>query len=132
MIKGILSNANIKAAYNQVVSNKGSAGVDKMLVSDLKDYLHEHWVRISAEIESGTYQPQAIRGIEIPKSNGGKRLLGIPTVVDRMLQQSVYQVLCPMYDREFSARFMLFAPSTTNCKRFCRHWTTSMLVINTL
>ncbi len=110
MIKGILSNANIKAAYNQVVSNKGSAGVDKMPVSDLKDYLHEHWARISAEIERGTYQPQAIRGIEIPKSNGGKRLLGIPTVVDRMLQQSVYQVLCPMYDREFSARSYAFRP----------------------
>jgi len=83
MIELILSKANLTAAYKKVVSNKGSAGVDKMKVSDLKPYLQTHWNELKTSVENGTYKPQAVRGVEIPKPNGSKRLLGIPTVVDR-------------------------------------------------
>jgi len=102
MIEAILSKANLTTAYKRVVSNKGSAGVDKMKVSELQPYLKHKWHTIKTSIENGSYTPQAIRGIEIPKSNGGKRLLGIPTVVDRMIQQSINQVLSEVYEREFS------------------------------
>ena len=103
MIKEILSRENMQTAFNQVVSNKGSAGVDKMPVEELKPYLQVHWGRIRTEVETGAYLPQKVLGIEIPKSNGGKRLLGIPTVVDRMLQQAINQRLNLIYDCEFSA-----------------------------
>jgi RNA-directed DNA polymerase len=102
MIKEILSKANLTKAYKQVVSNKGSAGVDKMKVTDLKPYLQKHWGALKPQIEKGLYSPQLVKGIEIPKPNGGKRLLGIPTVMDRMLQQAIQQVLSEVYEPEFS------------------------------
>ena len=102
MLEAILTRANLTRAYKQVVSNKGSAGVDKMKVSELKSYLQKHWLRIKTEVENGIYQPQNVLGIEIPKANGGKRLLGIPSVLDRMLQQAIYQQLNLLYDKEFS------------------------------
>jgi len=102
MIELILSKANLTAAYKKVVSNKGSAGVDKMQVTDLKPYLQTHWNELKTSVENGTYRPQAVRGVEIPKPNGSKRLLGIPTVIDRMLQQSIYQVLSEIYEPDFS------------------------------
>jgi len=110
MIKAILSKANLTKAYKQVVSNKGSAGVDKMKVSELKSYLQKHWNELKPKIENGTYSPQAVKGIEIPKPNGGKRLLGIPTVLDRMLQQSIHQVLSEVYEPEFSEFSFGFRP----------------------
>lgn len=102
MIKEILSKANLTKAYKQVVANKGSAGVDRMTVFELKSYLQTHWDELKTEIENGRYAPQAVRGVEIPKPNGDKRLLGIPTVLDRMLQQAIYQELNTLYDPEFS------------------------------
>jgi len=102
MIEEILSKANLTKAYKQVVKNKGSAGVDKMKVTDLKLYLQKHWNELKPTIKNGTYVPQAVKGIEIPKPNGGKRLLGIPTVIDRMLQQAIHQELSEIYDPEFS------------------------------
>lgn len=102
MIEEILSKANLTKAYKQVVSNKGSAGVDRMKVCELKSYLNQHWQAIRTQVENGTYNPKAVLGIEIPKANGGKRLLGIPTVLDRMLQQAIYQQLNLLWDNEFS------------------------------
>ena len=102
MIEEILSKANLTRAYKQVVSNKGSAGVDKMKVTDLKPYLQKHWDALKPQIEKGLYSPQLVKGIEIPKPNGGKRLLGIPTVMDRMLQQAIQQILSEVYEPEFS------------------------------
>jgi len=111
MIGKILSKANLTAAYKKVLSNKGSAGVDKMQVTDLKPYLQTHWHEIKTRVENGSYRPQAVKGIEIPKPNGGKRLLGIPTVIDRMLQQSIYQVLSEVYEPEFSHFSFGFRPN---------------------
>jgi len=102
MIEEILSKANLTLAYKKVVSNKGSAGVDKMRVTELKSYIQKHWTTIKTSIEDGSYMPQAVKGIEIPKANGGKRLLGIPTVIDRMIQQSIHQILSEKYEPEFS------------------------------
>ena len=102
LLMKVLDYSNIQKAYRQVTANKGSKGVDGVTTAELQSYMQENWERISKEIITGTYKPQAILGIEIPKSNGGKRLLGIPTVIDRLIQQSIHQVLNPIYDIEFS------------------------------
>ncbi len=110
LISKVLDKQNLKIAYEKVVRNKGVGGVDKLEVSDLKAYLKENWHDLKQQIEQGKYQPRAILGVEIPKSNGKKRLLGIPTVFDRMLQQSVYQVLEPIFEPEFSDYSFGFRP----------------------
>lgn len=92
----------MKAAYDRVVGNKGSAGIDGMSVTELKPYLKEHWPVIKASILDGSYRPQSVKGVEIDKPQGGKRLLGIPTVLDRMIQQAIQQVLNVMFDPKFS------------------------------
>ena len=102
MIAKILQGQNLYKAYRRVVSNKGSCGVDKMRVEELQEYLSTHQRKLVREILAGNYLPNAIRGVEIPKSNGKKRLLGIPTVVDRWLQQAVSQQLMTRFELEFS------------------------------
>lgn len=103
MLEEIVSKDNMKAAYDRVVGNKGSAGVDGMEVSELKPYLKTHWHSIKASILEGTYRPQPVKGVEIDKPKGGKRLLGIPTVLDRLIQQAIQQVLNGIFDPKFSA-----------------------------
>ena len=110
MIEEVLHPANLMKAYKQVVQNKGAAGVDGMQVKELYDYWQIHRERIKESIRSCSYLPQPIRGVEIPKSNGKKRLLGVPTVVDRMLQQAVGQVLCNHYDMDFEDNSYGFRP----------------------
>lgn len=107
----VVSNANLRAAYEQVVKNKGAPGVDGVKTEDLSTYLKTHWVRIRSEILEGTYRPLPVRGVKIPKPNGGQRQLGIPTVVDRLIQQAIHQVLSPLYDPEFSAFSYGFRPN---------------------
>jgi len=102
LIDEIVSYSNLHKAYKQVVSNKGAAGVDGMQVSELWDFLGQNRETIRLSILSGNYHPQAVKGIEIPKSSGGKRLLGIPSVIDRMIQQAIQQVLYVIFNREFS------------------------------
>ena len=110
MIEAVLHPANLMRAYYQVVRNKGAAGVDGMKVEELYAYLQAHRERIKASIRECSYLPQAIRGVEIPKSNGKKRLLGVPTVVDRMLQQAVGQILCNYYEFDFADNSYGFRP----------------------
>jgi group II intron reverse transcriptase/maturase len=102
LLKQVLNYSNVNKAYNHVTSNKGSKGVDGVTTKELSAYMQENWERIKQEITKGEYQPQAVFGVEIPKTSGGKRLLGIPTVIDRLIQQSIHQVLYPIYDIEFS------------------------------
>ena len=102
LLEKVLDYSSINKAYRRVTANKGSKGVDGVTTKELSSYMQENWERIKQEITKGEYQPQAVLGVEIPKSNGGKRLLGIPTVIDRLIQQSIHQVLYPMYDIEFS------------------------------
>ena len=106
----ILSKSNLTRAYDQVVRNQGSAGSDRMQVSELKLHLQKHWGEIRSAIEQGVYQPKPVLGIEIPKRSGGKRMLGIPTVTDRMIQQAIHQVLSPKWEPEFSNYSFGFRP----------------------
>lgn len=83
LLEEMISRGNMMKAYNRVVSNKGAAGVDGMTTGRLKEYLQREWPRIKEELLNGTYQPQPVRKVEIPKPGGGVRVLGIPTVLDR-------------------------------------------------
>ena len=98
-------------ACQQVVSNKGSAGVDGMSVKELSTYLKQNRNKIATALTNGQYLPQPILGVSIPKSNGKKRLLGIPTVIDRLLQQAVSQVIMPKFELEFKAHSYGFRPN---------------------
>ena len=91
-------------AYERVVSNKGAAGVDKMSVDALLGHMQCHWSTIKQKLVAGTYIPQAVKKVEIDKATGGKRMLGIPTVSDRLIQQAIAQQLTAMYDSGFSER----------------------------
>ena len=102
LLENILSRNNLTRAYNQVVGNKGAAGVDGMTVDNLGAYLNENWNTIRQKIEEGKYKPSAVRRVSIPKPNGGERHLGIPTVFDRLLQHSISQELDKLYDETFS------------------------------
>ena len=93
MLDKILSKENLTRAYHRVVANGGAAGIDGMKASELQSYLNGAWVFLKVEILEGKYEPKAVRRVEIPKPNGGKRLLGIPTVLDRLLQQAIAQEL---------------------------------------
>jgi len=110
MITKILQPKNLYKAYRKVVSNKGSAGVDGMGVKQLRDYMDANRIDIVRSVISGDYIPSAIKGVEIPKASGGKRLLGVPTVVDRWLQQAVSQQLMTKFELEFSAHSYGFRP----------------------
>ena len=110
MIEEILSAGNMRAAYRQVVSNKGAAGIDGMGVDELHDHLWKNWSAIKSQIQCGTYIPCAVRKVEIPKPNGGKRMLGIPTVTDRLIQQAIAQKLNLLYDGSFSESSFGFRP----------------------
>jgi len=102
LLELVLERGNMTRAYEQVVSNKGSHGIDKMTVDQLKPYLKENWEKIKSQILAGTYKPQPVRRVEILKPDGGIRLLGIPTVLDRMIQQAIAQILNGVFDHTFS------------------------------
>jgi len=110
MIEKVLQAKNLYKAYRQVVSNKGAAGIDGMQVSELKSYIDQHRTPMLTAILNRQYVPQAIRGVEIPKSNGKTRLLGVPTVVDRWLQQAVSQQLATRFELEFEEESYGFRP----------------------
>lgn len=110
MVEKLLSRSNMLRAYQHVVSNKGSAGVDGMKVSELGKHLKSTWSQTKQAIEEGKYLPSPIKGVEIPKPNGKKRLLGIPTVEDRLIQQGLYQLLMPIFEKDFQANSYGFRP----------------------
>jgi RNA-directed DNA polymerase len=106
----VVERANLTAALQRVKVNKGSPGVDGMPVEALPGYLTEHWPALREQLLQGTYQPQPVTRVEIPKPDGGTRRLGVPTVVDRFLQQAVLQVLQGDWDRTFSPHSYGFRP----------------------
>jgi RNA-directed DNA polymerase len=101
---------NLKEALRRVKANQGSAGVDGMTVGGISDYLKQHWPAIREQLLNGTYEPKPVRRVEIPKPDGGVRKLGIPTVLDRFIQQAVMQVLQRHWDRTFSDHSYGFRP----------------------
>lgn len=110
LLEQILSPTNLNRAYKKVRSNKGKGGVDKMEVDALKGYLIENRDKLLQSIRDGKYHPDPVRRVEIPKENGKKRMLGIPTVVDRVVQQAITQVLSPVYEQQFSPHSYGFRP----------------------
>src|ERR1700688_1476550 len=109
-MEAVVERGNLKKALARVKRNKGAGGVDRMSIDDLPAYLKEHWPTIRAQLLDGTYKPQPVRRVEIPKATGGTRPLGIPTVLDRFIQQAVLQVLQVDWDRTFSAHSFGFRP----------------------
>ena len=107
----VLSKDNLNAAYLQVVRNKGAAGVDGMAVDELGDYLSENGESIREQLRTRKYKPQPVRRVEIPKPDGGVRNLGVPTVVDRYVQQAVAQVLTPIFEEQFHEYSYGFRPN---------------------
>jgi len=102
LIEQLVERKNMEKAYWQVVRNKGASGIDNMTVEQLKPYLQNHWVEIKEKLLNGKYKPQPVKKVEIPKATGGKRTLGIPVVIDRLIQQAVHQILSPIFDPTFS------------------------------
>ena len=109
-LERILSRENLLLAMKRVISNKGSHGVDGMTVYELKQFLQMNWIRIREDIFNNEYKPMPVRRVEIPKSSGGTRLLGIPTVLDRFIQQAIAQELNLIYDENFSENSFGFRP----------------------
>jgi len=110
LMEEVCQRENLKEALQQVKANKGSAGVDGMTVNQLTDYLKQHWPVIREQLLNGTYEPKPVRRVEIPKPDGGVRKLGIPTVLDRFVQQAVMQVLQRRWDSTFSDSSYGFRP----------------------
>jgi group II intron reverse transcriptase/maturase len=110
LLEKILDRDNLNAAYQRVKRNGGAAGIDGMTVDEMFPYLKEHGWEIVQNIKAGKYKPQPVRRVEIPKPDGGVRLLGVPTVIDRMIQQAIVQVLQPIFEPTFSDNSYGFRP----------------------
>ena len=111
LLEKILSKDNMNTAYKRVCANKGAGGVDGVSVEELGDHIKENWESIRNQIRNREYKPQPVKRVGIPKSNGGMRKLGIPTVMDRVIQQGIVQVISPMCEPLFSEWSYGFRPS---------------------
>jgi len=110
LMEEICQRENLERAWKRVRENKGSPGVDGLTIDDSVAYLREHWPTIREQLLAGTYTPQPVKRVEIPKPDGGVRKLGVPCVVDRLIQQAVLQVLQPRWDPTFSEHSYGFRP----------------------
>jgi RNA-directed DNA polymerase len=110
LMEEVMQRENLQAALRRVRQNQGSPGIDGMTTEELLPYLRVHWPRLREELLAGTYQPAPVKRQEIPKKGGGVRQLGIPTVLDRFIQQAVLQVLQPRFDPTFSEHSYGFRP----------------------
>lgn len=110
LLARVLERANLQRALKQVRQNKGAPGIDGMTVDELPGYLRDHWLEIRAQLEAGRYRPQPVRRVEIPEPDGKKRLLGIPTVLDRFIQQAIAQVVSEQWEPHFHPSSYGFRP----------------------
>src|SRR4029077_5926788 len=110
LMEEVCDRENLERAWKRVRSNKGGPGVDGMTIDAAKDFLREHWPDIRSQLLEGTYQPQPVKRVEIPKPDGGVRKLGVPCVVDRLTQQALLQVLQKRWDTTFSKHSYGFRP----------------------
>lgn len=110
LLECILDSRNVRRAYEQVMANKGSGGVDGIEIEGFKSHVQNAWPEVKAAIQAGSYQPSAVRKVEIPKPGGGKRILGIPTLLDRMIQQAIAEQLMIVYEDTFSKSSYGFRP----------------------
>ena len=107
----VLEKENLQRAWKQVKANKGAPGVDNMTIEEFPEYAFKHWEEIKTALLEGTYAPSPVKRVEIPKDSGGTRPLGIPTVLDRVIQQAISQVLTPVFDPHFSQDSYGFRPN---------------------
>ena len=114
LMEDVVKPENAKRALKKVLQNKGAPGADGMTVERLPEYLKQHWTTIRNQLLCGTYKPKAVRRVDIPKPDGGVRQLGIPTVLDRFIQQSMLQVLQNQWDVTFSPSSFGFSPSSSS------------------
>lgn len=125
LLERIVSRENLNRAYKRVKKNRGAGGVDGMEVEELLQYLKDKGEEIRASVLAGTYRPAPVRRVEIPKDNGKKRKLGIPTAVDRVIQQAIAQVLTPIYEPKFVETSYGFRPGKSahhaikKCQELC-------------
>ncbi|HYN62495.1 MAG TPA: reverse transcriptase domain-containing protein, partial [Rubrivivax sp.] len=110
LLDAVLASDNLTRAWKRVKFNKGAPGIDGVTVEDWPAHARAHWPALRGQLESGRYTPQAVRRVEIPKPDGGKRMLGNPTVTDRVVQQAIAQVLTPIFDPSFSDSSFGFRP----------------------
>lgn len=110
MMENVLNRDNLIKAYKRVKANSGAPGVDGMSVEDFAEHAKQHWFAIAEKLKAGDYKPGAIRSVSIPKPQGGERILGIPSVQDRVIQQAVSQVLSPIFEAEFSRHSYGYRP----------------------
>lgn len=110
IMEEVLTKENMTKAMKRVEQNQGAAGIDDMTVGELKVYLKQEWLRIRGELLEGRYRPKPVRRVMIPKTGGGERALGIPTVVDRLIQQAVHQVISPIFEKDFSGSSYGYRP----------------------
>lgn len=110
LLERILDSRNVRRAYEQVMANKGSGGVDGIEIEGFKSHVQAVWASVKTVIQEGEYQPSSVRKVEIPKPGGGRRILGIPTLLDRMIQQAIAQELTGLYDGTFSKSSYGFRP----------------------
>ena len=109
-LESVLAKENLNAAWSQVRANDGAAGVDGLDVERSLKRIRAEWTRVQAALLAGHYQPAAVRAVTIPKANGGERTLGIPTVLDRLIQQAIHQQLSPVWEPDFSEHSYGFRP----------------------
>ncbi len=110
LMEQVVERSNLWSAYQRVVKNKGAPGVDDLTVSEFKDWLKVHWPSVKEALLAGRYMPQPVRRVDIPKPSGGIRTLGVPTVLDRLIQQALHQVLLPLFEPGFSDGSFGFRP----------------------
>src|SRR4030042_4346931 len=110
-VEQVVKGSNVLAAWNQVRANKGAPGIDGITIEEFTAYAHENWKGIKISLLDGTYCPYPVKRVEIPKDNGGTRNLGIPVVMDRVIQQAICQVLNPVFDPHFSESSFGFRPN---------------------
>ena len=120
VIEKVLYKDNLNEAYKQVVRNKGASGIDEMTCEEVKDYLQVNGDKLINQILNREYQPLPVRRVEIPKPNGGIRKLGVPTIVDRIIQQALVQVLTPIFEPTFSEYSYGFRPNRRSQKAIDR------------
>ena len=110
LLSRVLERGNMQRVLKQVRRNKGAPGIDGMTVDDLPEYLRNHWPAVRAQLLSGSYRPRPVRRVEIPKPDGKTRCLGIPTVLDRLIQQAIAQVISAQWDLHFHRHSYGFRP----------------------
>ena len=120
LMERVVEHSNLWLAYQRVVQNKGAAGVDDLTVCEFKDWLKVHWLSVKRALLEGRYLPRPVRRVDIPKPSGGIRTLGVPTVVDRLIQQALHQVLQPLFEPTFSDASYGFRPGRRAQQAVCK------------